>query len=98
VAVVPGHGGDYKYEGLQVLLTVPLGFVHIAFYALAFYLIVVVGPLVAVVVIAFGVLEIAAGRTMVTGPGVLRHSLVGAGGVTIAFSGACLVFILSLLG
>jgi hypothetical protein len=98
VAVVPGNRGAYKYEGLQVLLTVPLGFVHIALYVLAFYLIVAVGPLIAVVVIAFGVLEIAAGRTMATGPGVLKHSLVGAGGVTIAFSGACLVFILTLLG
>jgi hypothetical protein len=34
---------------------------------------------------------------MAAGPGVLKHSLVGAGGVTIAFSGACLVFMLSLL-
>jgi hypothetical protein len=97
VAVVPDNRGAYKYEGLQVLLTVPLGFVHIAFYAFAFYLIIVVGPLVAVVVTAVGALEIAAGRTIATGPGILKHSLVGAGGVTIAFSGACLVFLLILL-
>lgn len=94
---MPDTPGAYKYEGLQVLLTVPLGFVHIAFYAFAFYLIVALGPLIALVVIALGALEIAAGLTMATGPGVLKHSLVGAGGVTIAFSGACLVFLLSLL-
>jgi hypothetical protein len=56
VAVVPGRRGAYKYEGLQVLLTVPLGFVHIGFYVFAFYLIVVVGPLIALVAIAFGAL------------------------------------------
>ena len=95
---MPANRGAYKYEGLQVLLTVPLGFVHIAFYAFAFYLIVVVGPLITLVVLAVGALEIAAGRTMASGPGVLKHSLVGAGGVTIAFSGACLVFMLILLG
>jgi hypothetical protein len=97
VIVVPVKRGASRYEGLQVLLTVPLGFVHIAFFVLAFYLIVTLGPLIALVVIAVGALEIVAGRTMAVGPGVLSHSLIGAGAVTIAFSGACLVFMLSMM-
>jgi hypothetical protein len=96
VTVVPAKSVAYKYEGLQVLLTVPLGFAHLAFYVLAFYLIMVMGPLIAAGVIAIGALEIAVGRAMATGSGVLKHSLTGAGGVTIAFSGACLVFLLIL--
>jgi len=93
---VPVKQRSSKYEGLQVLLTVPLGFVHIAFFVLAFYLILALGPLIALVVIAIGALEIVAGRKMAAGPGVLSQSLIGAGSVTIAFSGACLIFMLSM--
>lgn len=86
----------YRHEELQVLLTVPFGFVHLAFYLVAFYLIVVVGPLVTLFVIAVGALEIAAGQKLLAAPAVLRQWLLGAGVGTIAFSIGCLVFTLSL--
>ncbi|MPZ61278.1 MAG: hypothetical protein GEU93_08275 [Propionibacteriales bacterium] len=86
----------YKYESLQVLLTVVLGFVHVAFYVFKFYLIVAVAPVLTFLGSAIGALEITVSRSMSarSALAVIRVWLLAVGICTIAFSASCLAYVI----
>jgi hypothetical protein len=87
--------GPYKYQGLQVLLTVVLGFVHAALYLalLVFHLFLIVMPLPTVVGITIGALEIAISSKLSGTLTVLKLWLLAAGVITTVYSAGCLLYV-----
>jgi hypothetical protein len=87
-----------KYESMQLLLTVVLGFAHVALYALMFYVFLAMGPLFTLFGFVVGGLEIAVTSKMSDTLAVLRFWLLAAGAITMAFSASCLLYVVSFLG
>lgn len=87
-----------KHESMQLLLTVVLGFAHVALYALMFYLFLAVGPLFALFGFVVGGLEIAVTSKMSDALAVIRFWLFAAGAITVAFSASCLLYVVSFPG
>ena len=91
--------GPYKYQGLQVLLAVLLGFAHVAFFLflLVFHLFLFVMPLPTVVGITIGALEIAIGVKLSATVAVLKLWLLAVGVITAVYSLGCLVYVQAVL-
>lgn len=91
--------GPYKYQGLQVLVSVLLGFAHVALYVLllVFHLLLFVTPLPTVVGMTIGTLEIAMGAKLTATLAVLKLWLVAVGIVTTVYSAGCLVYVHAIL-
>ena len=86
-----------KYESMQLLLTIVLGFVHVAVYVLMFWAFLSMGAPFILIGFVFGALEMALTRTMSDTLAVLRFWLLAAGAITMAFSASCLLYLLSSL-
>jgi hypothetical protein len=82
---------------MQVLLTVVLGFAHVALYALMFYVFVAMGPLFTLFGFVVGGLEIGVTSKMPETLAVLRFWLLAAGAITTAFTASCLLYLISVL-
>jgi len=93
------EAGPYKYQGLQVLVTVILGFVHVAFYLILLVLsmLLIVMPLPTVVGIVIGALEMAIAWKLPPDWAVLKLWLFAAGVITTIYSLGCLLFVLAVL-
>jgi predicted metal-binding membrane protein len=93
------YAGPYKYQGLQVLVTVVLGLAHAAFYVtlLVFHLLFVVMPLPTIVGITIGALEIAISAKLPESVTVLKLWLFAAGTLTTIYSVGCLAYVLIVL-
>lgn len=91
--------GPYKYQGLQVLFSVLLGFAHVAFFALllVFHLMLFVMPLPTVAGMTIGALEIALGVKLSATLAVLKLWLVAVGIITAVYSAGCLVYVQTML-
>ena len=91
--------GPYRYQGLQVLLAVVIGFAHVAFYVflLVLHLFLFVMPLPTVVGITIGALEIAIGLKLSETVGVLKLWLIAVGVVTTVYSLGCLLYVQAVL-
>jgi hypothetical protein len=98
--VVQIDAGPYKYQGLQVLFAVVLGFAHVAFYVLllVLHLFLFVMPLPTMAGIAIGVLAITIGYKLPASVGVLKLWLIALGVVTTVYSLGCLVYVQAVLG
>lgn len=92
--------GPYKYQGLQVLVAVLLGFAHVAFYMflLVLHLLLFVMPLPTVVGITIGALEITLGFKLSASLAVLKLWLIALGVITTVYSAGCLVYVQAVLG
>ena len=93
------EAGPYKYQGLQVLVTVILGFAHVAFYLvlLVLSLLLIVMPLPTVVGIGIGAVEIAISWKLPPSLAVLKLWLFAAGIITTVYSVGCLLYVLTML-
>jgi predicted membrane channel-forming protein YqfA (hemolysin III family) len=91
--------GPYRYQGLQVLLAVVLGFAHVALYLtlLVFHLFLFVMPLPTVLGIAIGTLEIALSSKLSAALAVLKFWLLAVGVITTVYSVGCLVYVRAIL-
>ena len=92
--------GPYKYQGLQVLFAVVLGFAHVALYVLllVLQLFIFVMPLPTVAGIAIGALEMTIGYKLPPSAGVLKLWLIALGVVTTVYSLGCLLYVQAVLG
>jgi hypothetical protein len=97
--VVQIDAGPYRYQGLQVLLAVVIGFAHVAFYVflLVLHLFLFVMPLPTVVGITVGALEIAIGSKLSESVAVLKLWLIAVGVITTVFSIGCLLYVQTVL-
>lgn len=91
--------GPYKCQGLQVLLTVVLGFAHAALYVilLVLHLLFFVMPLPTIAGIVIGALEIAISSKLPTSLTVVKLWLFAAGAITSVYSVGCLAYVLIVL-
>ncbi len=93
------EAGPYRYQGLQVLLTVVLGFAHVAFYLclLVLNLLLIVMPFPSVAGIVVGGVEIGIASRLSASVTPVKLWLFAAGVITAVYSIGCLVFVLAFL-
>lgn len=93
------EAGPYRYQGLQVLLTVVLGFAHVAFYlfVLVLNLLLIVMPLPTVAGIIVGGVEVGIASKLSAGVTPVKLWLFAAGVITAVYSVGCLIFVLAVL-